>query len=165
MTIAPRWEVIETFLRKDRWYVRVKRDGILTTMPRANYIWLRGNPSFQTVPYGYAVHHLDHDPLNDDISNLSIMYKFHHIAYHWKHKYIENKIILDSRYGMPVKKPKIYYRKSRDSFQVAYQIFNEDGRKITKYITNDGQHGSILKTKEQAEKAISKTWPGVKWNE
>jgi len=80
-------DVFETFLRSNRFFVRVKYDdGRVSTMPRANYMWLKNNPSFSTIPPSYVVHHLDWDQTNDDPSNLVIMQKYHHSAYHWKNK-------------------------------------------------------------------------------
>ena len=55
-------------------------------MPLANYNWLMTNPGFEHVPKGYVVHHLDHNEQNDDPSNLALMAKNLHTAYHWKHK-------------------------------------------------------------------------------
>jgi hypothetical protein len=77
--------VIETFFYKDRFYVRIQKpDETKFIMPRANYVWLKNNPSFVSIPVGYVVHHLDHNKTNDDISNIVIMFKHHHTAYHAK---------------------------------------------------------------------------------
>jgi len=79
-------EKLEKIFRKGRWYI--KSSGKWAA-PFANYVWLKGNPSFKEIPAGYVIHHLDNDPLNDDISNLVLMQKHHHAPYHWKHKTIE----------------------------------------------------------------------------
>lgn len=61
-------------------------------MPLANYNWLMVNPAFESIPKGYVIHHLDHDKLNDDPTNLVLMQKHHHSAYHWKQKKIDTEV-------------------------------------------------------------------------
>lgn len=82
-------KIKETFIRRNRFFVRTTDNG---TLPRANYVWLKSNPSFKEIPRGYVVHHLDNDQTNDDPSNLVIMYKHHHVAYHLKQKTEEVRI-------------------------------------------------------------------------
>ena len=108
-------EKIEKFFRKDRWYVKILSNGKSNGMPYANYIWMKGNPAFFDIPKGYVIHHLDGDALNDDISNLVIMQKHHHSAYHWKYKIIQSEVSIDpsvirheKQYFFPIREPKIY---------------------------------------------------------
>jgi hypothetical protein len=85
--------VIGKILQQERWKVILDAPfNGKKTMPLAHYNWLMGNPSFSEIPKGYAIHHLDNDPLNDDISNLALIHKHHHTAYHLKYKNIETKI-------------------------------------------------------------------------
>ena len=37
------------------------------------------------VPAGYVVHHVDHDPLNNELSNLQIMSRAEHQVHHIRH--------------------------------------------------------------------------------
>jgi len=71
-------------LKKGRWYVRTIIDGEKVVIPLANYNWLSTNPAFDGIPKGYVIHHLDHDEMNDDPSNLAVMGKHQHRAYHLK---------------------------------------------------------------------------------
>ena len=64
-------EVTERFLRGGRWFVRLASGEQQKTMPRANYVWLKGNPSFSEIPKGYVVHHLDLDQTNATFPILS----------------------------------------------------------------------------------------------
>ncbi len=149
-------EILETFFRKDRFYIRVKyREGV-KTLPRANHVWLQGNPSFFNIPKGYVVHHLDGDKMNDDISNLAIMQKFHHVAYHWKQKKVTIPAIVERNpYDYcPYTKPKIY--KNGPKFRVFVREQDDNGNKTGKWVSHDDR-GMFL-TKEQAEHFISKIW-------
>jgi hypothetical protein len=76
-------KVAEKILRNGRWHVRLETSiRGRKTVPLAWYVWLKGNPGFKDIPDNYVVHHLDHDELNDDISNLVIMSRYHHTAHH-----------------------------------------------------------------------------------
>jgi hypothetical protein len=63
-------KIIATFFKPPRFYVKVSNGYSEKTMPRANFVWLKANPSFESIPKGYVVHHLDFDPTNDDPSNF-----------------------------------------------------------------------------------------------
>ena len=77
----------EKFFKRGRWYVKLESPfNGFSIIPFANYVWLKGNPSFEQIPKGYVIHHLDSDEQNDDISNLVLMQKHHHTAYHFKQK-------------------------------------------------------------------------------
>lgn len=39
-----------------------------------------------TIPDGFHVHHSDHDPLNNDPSNLVAVDEFEHLSYHGQHQ-------------------------------------------------------------------------------
>ncbi len=80
-------EIVDKQIKKGRWQVTLSdRNGRRGKMAHYEYIWLKGNPSFRAIPPGYLIHHLDLDPLNDDVSNLALMFRHHHWAYHLKHK-------------------------------------------------------------------------------
>lgn len=87
-------KVIETSFRGNRFYVRVENGEGTKTMPRANHEWLKSNPSFKEIPKGYVIHHLDGNQTNDDPTNLVLMQKFHHSAYHWKQKLVDVEVNL-----------------------------------------------------------------------
>ena len=113
-------KVVEKFIRNKRWFVKI--DPPFNGKPvlaYAIYVWLLGNPGFSDLPIGYDVHHLDGDCLNDDISNLVIMHKFHHAAYHLKQRdtktgiklrpgYIDDQIEIKRTQYFPTKEPGIY---------------------------------------------------------
>lgn len=106
-------EVIETFIRDNRFYVRIKKGAErVETLPRANYVWLKSNPGFKQIPAAYVVHHLDWDQTNDDRTNLVIMQKYLHSAYHWKHKVTGVKINIseDNVDVSGLTNPKVYKR-------------------------------------------------------
>lgn len=89
-------EVLEEIFRKDRFHVKLKfPDGSEKIKPRYIYVWLKHNPSFIDIPKGYVIHHLDHNKINDDPSNLVVMQKYHHIAYHFKSIIITPKLAID----------------------------------------------------------------------
>jgi hypothetical protein len=153
--------IIEKVFRKDRWYVRISPPfNGWSMMPHANYVWLSGNPAFYDAPKGYVVHHLDGDMLNDDISNLVIMQKHHHAAYHWKQKTIETptKINFDSievkrKQYFPVKEPHIYPH--RKAFRL-YLIEKIDGER--KEIWINTWNGKPITSREMAETIKSQIW-------
>src|SRR5574343_90018 len=45
----------------------------------ANLVWMRHGG---TIPRGFVVHHLDGNPINDDIGNLALVSRAHHIGIH-----------------------------------------------------------------------------------
>lgn len=144
-------KVKEMFLRDDRFYVRFdNKNGKQNTMPRANYVWLKHNPAFKEIPKGYVVHHLDLDKTNDDPSNLVIMQKFHHVAYHWKQKVLTPEISLDKDIGVvyfPTKMPTVQPHGSR--FYVQFMQKNEFGKSIlTKVWSKDGKPFHLKKDAE-----------------
>ena len=115
-------KIKKIYFRGERFYITISDDeGKQKTFPRANYNWLKGNPSFEEIPKGYVIHHLDGDKLNDDISNLVIMQKHHHAAHHWKNKTILPKIEVrfspipgDLREYIPLKEPTIHWNKAKN---------------------------------------------------
>lgn len=150
-------EILETFLRKDRFHVRVKSNDGIRTMPRANFVWLQGNPSFVSIPKGYVVHHLNGDQINDDISNLVIMQKFHHAAHHWKQKTITTKVSVEgsAETYCPVKEPIIDARKS-GNFRVGLQELDESGNKRFVWVSHD--ENGMFRSREQAQSFILRIW-------
>jgi hypothetical protein len=156
-------KVIETFLRDNRFYVRIENgESKISTMPRANHVWLKFNPSFKEIPKGYSIHHLDGDQTNDDPSNLALMQKYHHTAYHWKQKTIETKVeIRDYFIDLPfLKKPPIV-KKRRNIFYLYASNNGEDHRIWRK------SDGASLLTRLEAiklaeeifqKKGYEKTW-------
>jgi len=109
------YKLVEKVFRKDRWYAILDKPfNGYKRMPYAHYVWLLGNPGFVNVPSGYVVHHLDYDEINDDISNLVIMQKHHHLSYHLKQKTIKSKVKVEvsktnsaNREYSPTRKPKV----------------------------------------------------------
>ncbi len=162
-------EIISKFIRKGRMYAVTEENGRRLTMPLANCVWLNGNPSFKSIPKGYVIHHLDLDPLNDDISNLALMYKFHHIAYHWKHKNVEvpidcNVALTKSEMGgeYPVMKPRVgtrnYNGKPWGYWFITYRT--TEGKKKWIYSLN----GKRFQSQEIASRAINVIWPNNNWD-
>lgn len=158
------FEVAEKYLQKGRWYVKVTDGEVVRTMPKANYVWLRGNPSFKAIPKGYVIHHLDYDKLNDDISNLSLMAKYHHTAHHWKQKNLTPNIkhMVDF-YGMPDREPRIYgikYKGRVNRYLIEYGI-RKDGKTVRLRICS--KDGKGFKTEEEARAYINELWPFRYW--
>lgn len=157
-------EIIETKFKVDRFYVTIKYpDGKQTTMPRANMVWLRGNPSFKSIPKGYVIHHLDYDKTNDDISNLSLMYKFHHVSHHWKQKNIETKIDVDGGEEIddltkyyPTKKPHKYYHIPAKRYYVGFCQIDENGNRQRVRLWK--WNGSPILTEEDADNLRDELW-------
>ena len=158
--------IIRKFVKKGRFYVRLNCHTRTETIPYANYIWLVGNPAFSGIPKEYIVHHLDNDPLNNDISNLSLMAKNHHRAYHLKHRNVDTPIEEDFEidntstiHNLPMTRPRVHYKKDRDSWHIYYRM-RENGKGKAYFLSN--YKGRYFRTKEQAEEAIKKIWP-VEW--
>jgi len=97
-------KIIKKRLQADRWYVVLKPAfNSKKSMPQAHYNWLVGNPSFGDIPTGYIVHHLDGDKLNDDISNLAIIHRIYHTAYHFKNfKIAQSEIDIEIDYTLRI---------------------------------------------------------------
>ena len=147
-------EKIEKIFRKDRWYLRITNGEHSKTVLQANYVCLQGNPAFLDIPVGYVIHHLDGDKQNDDISNLVIMQKQHHVAYHWKHKIVEPELNLADwavkvgrTFYIPLNQPKIY--KHGDGFRIYIREQAQDGRKKTVWVSK--WEGKPIETREMAE--------------
>ena len=88
--------VLEEIFRRNRWYVIVKiSEDQQSTIPKAHYVWLKSNPAFIEIPKDYVIHHLNHDELNDDPTNLVLMQRFLHIAYHWKQKIVKPEVKIE----------------------------------------------------------------------
>ena len=159
-------EVIKSkFVRKGRAHVVIECFDKKHTMPMANHVWLKGNPSFGGIPKGYVVHHLDHDPLNDDISNLVIMYKMHHIAHHFKQQTcevpIECNVALSNHemgYDYPTRKPRAHKRPYRDEWYLSYYMTGGRNKRIYKI------NGRTFKTQKEVEKAINIIFPDNIWD-
>jgi hypothetical protein len=148
----------EKYLRHGRWH---GNDGH-GCVPYANYVWLKGNPTFNSIPEGYAIHHLDGDPLNDDISNLVLMQKHHHSAYHWKHKIIQSAVKIKSEFTdvrrtvfYPTKEPRIYKRSGHNSFYIGFrERINGKTRNVAIY----SWEGIGFRSREQAERVKNIIW-------
>lgn len=156
--------IIEKYLKDDRWYVKLQLPlNGKTCMPQATYVWLIGNPIFEDIPQGYVIHHLDHDQLNDDISNLALMQKHHHIAHHFKQKIILPTLKIDPRYfGVertaysPISKPVLKVRKPSGRCQVRIRERIGDEIKTTHISSFMGKR---FETKEQAQAFVDTIWP------
>ena len=160
------YKIAKKYFRKDRWYVRLEKpNGRTESLPHANYNWLVGNPAFPGIPKGYVIHHLDKDPLNDDISNLALMSKNHHRAYHLKYKNNNIPVELDcglenlsTMGGLPTRKPRAFYEKDRGRWRIFYRI-PIDGR--IKTFSLSKYKDKYFYNKAQAEQAIEEIWPGL----
>ena len=154
-------EIINKTIIKGRWEVTLRFLNISLKIPHAHYVWLKENPSFNSIPGDYIIHHLDNDPLNDDISNLVLMYKFHHMAYHTKFK---NKIVKvdlndNDTYGEPTQLPHI--RKNGKNFYIDYA--SRDDKEKYKQRKIFSWKGKILDTEKKAQALISMLWPDKPW--
>ena len=152
-------DIKDKFIRNNRWHVRVQNGEGQKTLPQANYVWLKGNPSFKEIPTAYVIHHLDYDPLNDDISNLALMAKYHHVAHHWKNKNVETEVKVDdaNKIGVPHIKPKLYYNAPRKCWRIIYRMHDESGKSITRTVNND--NGSPILTEQHALRVAMRLWP------
>lgn len=155
-------KIIKKAFRKGRWFVILEHafNGN-KRIPLAHYVWLKGNPAFHKVPPGYVIHHLDYDELNDDITNLVLMLRQHHIAHHWKQGSADPEIKIEFDWGIshrtdfyPLTEPKIYPRTDGKAFYVQFrESINKD--KTVKVYNYNGQ---ILRTREDAENFKSLIW-------
>jgi hypothetical protein len=159
------YEIESRQIRDGRWQVfLVNKEGLKGKMANANYVWLMGNPSFKSIPKDYLIHHLDLNPLNDDISNLALMFRLHHMAYHFK---IKNNMvpieITDDKgngYGIPKKKPKIRLSPVKDGCHSYIDYWDkESGKRMTIFSWD----GVSIKTEKQAEELIGHLWPDRPW--
>lgn len=157
---------IEKIFVKDKWFVVLDRayNG-KRKMANANYVWLKCNPAFKEVPKGYVIHHLDWDKTNDDISNLVIMQKYHHVAHHWKQKtntptirVSESDVSRNSLDYFPTKKPAVGKRTDRETYYIAFRERVNGKLKPWKL---GSMFGKTLKTREQAEHYSELLWKNV----
>lgn len=128
---------------------------------QAQYNWLIGNPTFQTIPQGYVIHHLDSDKLNDDVSNLVLMLKSYHLSYHAKTSFPkqEVKLVGLTTDGIPRKKPKAYKKYGGKRWYLQWYL--PDNIRPTRTSLD----GKGFRTKEEAERAIEKIFPFCEWDE
>jgi len=156
-------KMLQKVFHNGRWYVDLMpslngRDRI----PFSHYKWLETNPSFVDIPRGYIIHHLDFDETNDDPTNLVLMSKPIHTAYHWKHK--TQKVPIKFAYNgtrteniyTPTQKPIIIYDKKQNRH---YLHFYEkvNGRNKRKRVFSYGDL-SGFKSKEDAEIVRDEIW-------
>ena len=83
MSLICNYKIVQEILKEKehRWYVVLDESFFsVKTMKKAVYVWLFHNPAFIQIPKGYVIHHLDHNSLNDDISNLALMQKHQHLS-------------------------------------------------------------------------------------
>ena len=153
----------EKFFKRGRWYVKLESPfNGFSIIPFANYVWLKGNPSFEQIPKGYVIHHLDSDEQNDDISNLVLMQKHHHTAYHFKQKTIEPELkvkfdpqsITERIFFVPRKEPHIKEYKP-GKFRIRfYENLDGEIKRVSLY----SWQGVTLETQEVAEKVKNIIW-------
>jgi hypothetical protein len=154
------YKVTRKFFHNNRWFVAIK--GTFNgkkRMPHANYVWLLNNPAFEDVPPGYVIHHLDADSCNDDPTNLVLMKKHLHTAYHMKH--INNgeaneKIRLRSPVGIGTNLtiPRITQAVQSGRSPIWRFRWTEtgpSGKRVTRDIRRIGN--KIFRTEQEAEKA------------
>lgn len=153
----------ERFLKNGRWFVRLHESlNGRSVMPQYVYVWLKTNPSFEEVPQGYAIHHLDEDKLNDDPTNLALMQRYFHTAHHFKHKIVEPKINirLSEYYNervnyKPRSRPYICKRSDTNRYFVKIVEDTDGGIKTTKVGSFNGKK---FLTREDAEMFVSLIW-------
>lgn len=150
-------EIQERVLAKDHWILILKDSisGRNWKMAQSHYTWLKYNPVFSEIPPNYVIHHLDGDKLNDDPSNLVIMLRYQHSAYHLKthFKIPETKIKLNKGLDLPKNEPSIYRRKdTKIKRYVLYWDVNGKRYSITSYA------GRQFKAREDAEWAKAQIW-------
>ena len=73
-------------IRKDkngsmRRWIKTSENGKRDWELNYQYLWKKQNGE---IPKGYILHHIDHNSLNDDISNLQLMTRSEHINHHRK---------------------------------------------------------------------------------
>lgn len=136
-------------------------DGV-KEIGKHRYIWLKHNPSFKEIPKGYVIHHLDHDKINNDPSNLVLMAKYHHMAYHAKNTHLDDtiEIEIDPAGYHPISKPWIGFRKSCNKFTLDFKEII-DGKTIRRRPTKI--YGKPLLTREDAETARDLIWREQEW--
>ena len=151
-------KIIEKVFKKDRWYVVLNKPfNGRKQIPYAHYVWLDGNPSFKNVPKGYVIHHLDWDETNDDISNLVLMQKYHHISHHWKNKKVVSPIkIIPAKEYFPTRKPTVLEDKHQNRFVVQFYEKINGGTKQKKLFSHGNLSG--FKSRKDAEKVIYEIW-------
>jgi len=154
------YEVVRKIFKKDRWYVVLDQSFYTQkTIPNAVYVWLTENPTFERVPPGYVIHHLDRNELNDDISNLALMQRFHHLAHHSKRKEVKSKVEIDfnPKYRdvfFPTRKPRVS-NAGRGSVCVAFsERINGNSERVRLYTYG----GKKIKSLEQAQAICDKIW-------
>lgn len=151
------YEVKRVFFNNNRWFVTFYTafNG-KKIIARAIYNWLLANPQFEDLPPGYCIHHLDFDELNDDNSNLALMKKPYHAAYHLKQNKNEKEYeIIKLRppvgIGRDLTIPKVRQSVSKKIWRLRWQETDIAGKRISRQITRI--KGNIFRTKEEAEEA------------
>ena len=155
-----KYTVIEKIFKKDRWFVVLDKSlNGKRTIPNAVYVWLRENPAFHQIPSVYVIHHLDRDETNDDISNLALMQRFHHMAYHSKQKSVKSKVMIDTspRYRntfLPIAKPTTTKRKDGAIYVTVKEKVDGKIKRLFLYRYN----GEKFRSLKDAEKAANLIW-------
>jgi len=149
--------VTNSFINNGRWlvYFDIAFNG-RKTMRKAIYSWLMGNPQFENLPPGYCIHHLDFDETNDDISNLALMKKSHHAAYHLKHsKNHEDDTRLKLREPIQLGRnptiPKVHPYRGK-YYKLRWQEMNALGERIDRQLIGI-ENKKPFKTPREAERA------------
>ncbi len=162
-------EILGKGIVRGRWELSILHNGKKIKVIQAHYNWLQGNPSFKEIPKDYIIHHLDLDPLNDDISNLALMYRFHHTAHHFKHKRGEIPVSFrngdGNGYGIPKLEPKIRFQKGkyRKHFYIDYVKNDQDLSYEQRHKTIFSWNRVSFKSEEEARKVKEFLWPDKPW--
>lgn len=125
-------------------------------MPYAHYVWLLNNQQFKDIPPGYVIHHLDFDEENNDISNLALMKKQYHLAYHYKVKVNdENHEKLQLRtpigLGTDLTVPRVNKLSTKkELWKFRWQETDPTGKRVDRQLTSMG--GKAFRTQKEAEK-------------
>lgn len=156
-------KVVQEILKEKerRWYVVLDPSfNNVKTMKKAVYVWLKHNPSFMEIPKGYAIHHLDHDSLNDDPSNLALMEKHHHLAHHLKNKKtitpvcVHQNGFLSENNWIPYREPRINKENGRNIWVVSFFVMQNKNRvRIRKSFASEQKAIDLKNT----------IWPGAEF--
>jgi hypothetical protein len=130
-------KIKKKFLYRDRWYINLETPvNGQTFLPYSHYVWLLGNPAFESIPKGYLVHHLDGDKHNDDISNLVIMHKHHHMGHHFKSFKLSSEVKFNGEFvnifGRNASVPKLWEHKKLSRWEIYWFEDGPDGKKKRK---------------------------------
>jgi hypothetical protein len=128
-------------------------------IPLAHFIWNYYNPDNKYY-YGLVIHHIDENPLNDDINNLQLMTKEEHISLHHKN----NKNMLGKKHSEETKRKisngnKGKQRSGACKIEMSERMKGKKMSELTKSRMSEAKKGNKYtlgyKHSEEAKKKIS----------